>query len=227
MIQSVMWKFRGSCMMLMRREKKQVAYIGTAFVVHREGYLLTAAELIADDSLQGELVAAPPDLEHSFAPITIEAVAPLPVAVAQIDRENGVALLRFDPPLEVAVPDRIIGDPEVYFDGSSVMALGFAFAHYRIHNPIARSAVIAARIRAPNGTKLMLIDQRVHDGDVGGLLVCVQDERVIGVILGRFDPTELRRDEHQDGVQIFTVTSRAVSIEYGAALMQAEGLTVT
>ena len=213
--------------MLMRREGKQVAYLGTAFVVHRDGYMLTAASLIADGSETSELVVAPADLSQVFAPITIEAVAPLKVVVVQMDREHGIALLRFDPQLQVEVPDRIIGNPEMYFDGSSAMALGFSFAHYRIHNAIGRSTVISARIQTPNGTKLMLIDQRVHEGDVGGLLVCVQDERVIGLILGRFDPTELRRDEHHDDVQIVTGMSQVVSIEYGAALMQAEGLTVT
>ncbi len=227
MIESVMWKFRGSCMMLMRREGKQVVYLGTAFVVHRDGYLLTVARLIPKQEDEGELVVAPPDLEQVFQPITQETVAPLRVVVAQIDRENDVALLRFDPPLEVVVPDRIIGNPEVYFDGSSLMVLGYSFAHYRIHNPIARQAVIAARIQAPNGTNLMLVDQRVHDGDLGGLLVCVQDERVIGLVQGRFDPTDLRKEDHHDDVQIVTVMSRGVSIEYGAALMEAEGLTVT
>ncbi len=226
MVQSAMWKFRGSCMMLMRREGKQVVYLGTAFVVHRDGYLLTAARLIGDGTETSELVVAPADLEHTFAPITIETVAPLPVVVAQIDRQRDVALLRFDPPLEVVVPDRIIGNPTAYFDGSSVMALGFSFAHYRIHNPIARSAVISARICTDDGTNMMLIDRRVHDGDVGGLLVCLEDERVIGVLLGRFDPSDLRKDEHRDDVQIITVMSLAVSVEYGAALMQAEGLTI-
>ncbi len=227
MIQSVMWKFRASCMMLMRREGRQVVYLGTAFVVHRDGYLLTVASLIPEHVGEGELVVAPPDLEQAFQPITQETVAPLRVVVAQIDRENDVALLRFDPPLEVVVPDRIIGNPEVYFDGSSLMVLGYAFAHYRIHNPIARHAVISARVQAPNGTNLMLVDQRVHDGDVGGLLVCVQDERVIGLVQRRFDPTDLRKEEHDDGVQVVTVMSQGVSIEYGAALMKEEGLTIT
>ena len=213
-------------MMLMRREGRQVVYLGTAFVVHREGYLLTVARLIPEAD-EGELVVAPPDLEQAFQPITQETVAPLRVVVAQIDRENDVALLRFDPPLEVVVPDRIIGNPEVYFDGSSLMVLGYAFAHYRIHNPIARHAVISARVQAPNGTNLMLVDQRVHDGDVGGLLVCVQDERVIGLVQRRFDPTDLRKEEHDDGVQVVTVMSQGVSIEYGAALMKEEGLTIT
>ncbi len=227
MIQSVMWKFRASCMMLMRREGRQVVYLGTAFVVHRDGYLLTVASLIPEQVGEGELVVAPPALEQAFQPITQETVAPLRVVVAQIDRENDVALLRFDPPLEVVVPDRIIGNPEVYFDGSSLMVLGYAFAHYRIHNPIARHAVISARVQAPNGTNLMLVDQRVHDGDVGGLLVCVQDERVIGLVQRRFDPTDLRKEEHDDGVQVVTVMSQGVSIEYGAALMKEEGLTIT
>ncbi|MFN2165301.1 MAG: serine protease, partial [Anaerolineae bacterium] len=48
MLQNASRNFRGACMMLMREGEDQLSFLGTAFLVHPSGYLLTAAHLVSN-----------------------------------------------------------------------------------------------------------------------------------------------------------------------------------
>ena len=219
MLQGASHKFRSGCMMLARQRGDAVEFVGSAFVVHSRGYLLTAAHLVA--STEG-LVAVPSNPSDDFLPMTAERVTAIPVAVAARDSEHDVALLRIESDLAIGVPDDFLGSTAAVRPGASVMGLGYSFGHHQIHAVLAYQAVISAKIASRNGTALILFDSRFHEGDRGGPLVHVRDGHIIGIVSGRFEAGEIIAHV-PDGVRPPAAESNvsyAVAIEYGLELME-------
>lgn len=223
MLQAVTHKFSSGCMMLVRDQQDQASFLGSAFLVHRQGYLLTAAHLVVDPSA---LRVVPTVTEERFSPMTFDRVAAMPVSVVQRDTRHDVALLRIDQELDIGVPDDFLGSTENVRPGASVMSLGYAFGHEQMHVILTASAVVSAMIRSPNDTQLILFDSMAHDGNRGGPLVHVIDGHIIGIISERFEPAEVVRGSKEwDRVPPRdTNMSFAVAIEYGLELMRQEGL---
>ena len=92
MLQDIYYQYKGAAMMLFRREGDEVVFRGTAFLVHTDGYLLTAAHLITG---RAELMVLPAEESSGFVPVATESVAPIAVEVRQIDRKRDIALLKF------------------------------------------------------------------------------------------------------------------------------------
>jgi len=223
MLRTVSRKFAGGCMMLMKKEKEELSFLGTSFLVHPMGYLLTAAHNFREED---ELVVVAPYTNTEFVPITTERVSCMPVEAVQYDKEHDVALLRFKDRMEVSAPDHIIGNPRELSEGCYLMTMGFSFAHYRLHSLITMQAILSAKVLSVNETRLLLIDTMVHDGDAGGPLISVDNERVVGITLGRFDPAEITSRAPPANVPYSTDVSYAVSVEYGKELVRKEGLRV-
>lgn len=213
-------------MMLVRRRESAVVFLGTAFLMHGEGYLLTAAHLLEGDP-EGVMVVptANPD---DFVPISLETVPAMSVSVAAVDKVHNVAVLEIDRNLHIKTPDHLGGTTKILSMGTSVLALGFPFGHGEMHNLVAQGAILSSKVRSRNGSRLLLFDAMVGDGTAGGPLVSGDDGRVIGVVVGRFSPVEtggdFARGNRPSGYD--TQISYAVSIEYGVALMEARGLSV-
>ncbi|MFW5901661.1 MAG: S1 family peptidase [Thermodesulfobacteriota bacterium] len=224
MLQDIYFQYRNACMMLFRREADQVAFRGTAFLVHPDGYLLTAAHLITGNY---ELMVVPMEESTDFTEVHTETVAPISVEVRQIDRERDMALLRFTQEIDITMPDHVVGLPEQVPVGNSVACLGYPFGYYGIYNQLIKQAVICSKIFSGNETRIFLFDTLVHDGNGGGPLVNIYDGRIIGVVGGRFTPQELLPD-HLRKVEtpIRTDVSYAVSIGHAVDLMEKEDLTV-
>ncbi len=212
-------------MMLLRDDGHQVAFLGTAFVVDHHGYLLTAAHLVNNPT---NLCVAPTDAGDGFIPMTFERVAAIPARVAQLDAAHGAALLKLEQEqsINIQTPDDFLGTAENVRPGASVMSLGYAFGHDQLHTILTVGGIVSAKILTPNGTHLILFDNMIHDGDIGGPLVHAADGHIVGLVSGRFEPTEVVggsanwdrspvRDPH---------LSYAVTIDYGIALMEQEGL---
>ena len=224
MIQDIHTRYRGGCMMLMRQEHDSALFMGTAFLVHPKGYLLTAAHLLHD--FREKLYVAARDYGDDFAPMQTDTVVPLPAEVRQIDHDHDLALLRITDGTEVTMPDHVIGVPSALAPGAVVSCLGFPFGFYHVYNLVVNQGIVSAKMQSPNGTGLILIDTPMLDGMRGGPLVSVHDGRVVGVLSGRFSPEEvmgLPQDETTPHRRTFAY---AISIEYAAALMEAEGLEV-
>jgi serine protease Do len=222
-LQGVSHKFRSGVMMLMHREGETLSFLGSAFLVHEEGYLLTASHIVT--AAEG-LVVVPSYYGADFAPTTFDHVAAMPVSLVSRDADRDVALLSIDQELAIGVPDDFLGSSEGVRPGASVMSLGYSFGHQRLHAILGFNAVVAAKVRAHNGTALILFDTMVHDGDRGGPLVHVADGHIVGIVVGRFAPAdvvqasgELARHAPKD-----TNVSYAVAIEYGLDLMDQAGL---
>lgn len=219
MLQAVVHKFSQGCMMLARRRGDAVEFLGSSFVVHRRGYLLTAAHLVSDSE---GLVVVPHEPHEDFAPMTAHTVAAMPVSVAACDAEHDVALLQLDPDVDIGVPDDYVGSSANLDQGESVMAMGYAFGHHQVHTLMTFDAVVTAKIRSHNGTNLILYGSAFHEGDRGGPLIQVSDGHIVGIISGRFAPAELSPltplDERPLPVE--SSVGYAVAIEYGLALLE-------
>jgi len=225
MLQDIYLRYRNGCMKLFHMdEQERLVFLGSAFLIHEKGYLLTAAHLLQN---QDNLMAVPvPVDEVDFSPVSSDELQALPVYVTRYNKERDVALLAFRDPLEITMPDHVVGTPENVLVGQGVACLGFAFGFQCIYNQVMQQGVVCSKMLSNNDTKLFLFDSRVHAGSSGGPLVNLEDQRVIGVVSGRFDPLEASPALPQDqGMR--TSFSYAVSIEYAVPLMEAEGLVIT
>lgn len=219
MLQGVSQKFSSGCMMLARQRGDSIEFLGSAFLVHERGYLLTAGHLVgAADGL----VVVPSEPSDEFLPMTSERVAAMPVSVAARDTERDVALLHIEHEVDISVPDDFLGSTSAVRQGASVMALGYSFGHHQVHIAMAFNAVVTAKIMSRNGTALVLYGSAFHEGDRGGPLVHVQDGHIVGIVSGRFEPGELvpQVPEEDRLTAAETNVSYAVGIEYGLALME-------
>jgi serine protease Do len=218
MLQGISHKFRSGCMMLARQRGDAIEFVGSAFLVHANGYLLTAAHLVGDGA---GLVVVPSEPSDEFVPMTAERVAAMPVIVAERDVDRDVALLRIERPVDIVVPDDFLGSNATVRQGASVVALGYSFGHHQVHTAMAFNAIVTAKIRSRNGTALILYGSAFHEGDRGGPLIHVHDGHIIGIVSGRFEPGELVAQVPEDDrlTAAETNVSYAVAIEYGLALM--------
>lgn len=216
MLQTVSQRFQGSCMMVMRRTGEEVTFLGSAFLVHSRGYMLTTARIVAEDT---HLVVVPPDTSEAFPPATRDEVSPVPVEVISRDEPHDVALLRLKPDMEINMPGEVLGSAEEDPRGSLLMSLGIPFGYYRVHGVAAAGSILAGRIQSRTGTRLIIFDRRVQFGDAGGPLISAESSRVIGVVGGVFDPVKLEGNTGTGELELNSDLSFAMSIEYGAALL--------
>lgn len=225
MLQDIYFQYKGACMMLFQREGNEVSFRGTAFLVHPQGYFLTAAHLITGS--QG-LMVVPVDESSDFSMIRSETVNPYPVTIKQIDWERDLALLKLEQEIEISMPDHVMGIPGQIQAGSSAACLGFPFGYYYIYNQLIQQAVISSKILSKNQTRLFLFDTVVHDGNRGAPLISTYDGRIIGVVGGRFEPQEILPAQFAktSTFPIKSFISYAVSIDHATELMEKESLTI-
>ena len=217
MLETVSQRFQGSCMMVMRRSGGEAIFLGSSFLVHPEGYLITTDRII--DQAEA-LMVFPPEAKEAFMPVTREEVTPVPVEVVARNITRDVALLKMTPELEIHMPDGVLGGPEEDPRGAMLMSLGVPFGYYRFHGVVAVQSVLSSRIKSSTGTNLIIFDRRVQYGDIGGPLISVNETRVIGVVGGVFDPLVLQGQKTPEGaIPINSDLSYAISIEYGMELL--------
>lgn len=223
MLQTAFQKFSGGCMMVMRRDEDVVTFLGTAFLVHDDGYLLTVAHILPESA---EVMVVANSNETGFLPMSRPSVTPLAARVVATDPDRDIALIKLEQNLDISLPDHFLGTADSLLTGSSVMAMGFSFGHQKLHTLVALGGAVSAKAVSRNDSNLILFDRMIHDGDRGGPLVSIGDGLVVGILNGRFDPLEVARD-YTDGsrtVSSSTNMSYAVAIDYGLDLMEEAGL---
>lgn len=217
MLETVSQRYQGSCMMVMQRAGSEVNFLGSGFLVHPAGYILTVARILGSGE---DLVVVPPPSGEVFTDLIREEVSPVPAELAARDMERDVALLKLEPDMEIQMPEGIFGSAEDEARGALLMSIGIPFGYYRMHCAFATQAILSGRIKSHTGTKLLIFDRRVQYGDIGGPLVSVSSGQVIGVVGGVFDPLEIEGKEMPDNVKaINSDLSYATSIEYGAEIL--------
>jgi serine protease Do len=216
----------GGCMMIVKKSDDQgVEFIGSGFLCHSKGYILTCAHTI---NLTEKLAVIPPQPLNEFNQLTLERVSVIDVSVAQFDPDNDVALLKIKNPPPLSVPANIFGSEDSVQVGSSVGYLGFPFGQSGLHTLKVSQSIISSKIKSTNGTKQFQLDAMVHEGNSGGPLIDLASGQIIGIINGRFSPTGnnggIFIGNHALGTE--STISYATAINYAIALMKSEGLNV-
>ncbi len=205
--------------MLMQREGDSVIFLGSSFLVHSSGYMLTTSRVAMENS---ELLAVPPDTVNEYAYLTRDEVNPIPVEIISRDHEHDVALMKMTPDLDIQMPSNVIGDPENLYRGAHLFSLGVPFGYYRIHGVMEVQSILSEKMCTRNGTRCLIFDRGVHFGDSGGPLISASEGQIVGIVGGVLDPVAF------GGVQAETVVhpnlSYAISMEYGAKLLHEEGI---
>ncbi len=216
----------GGCMMIVRKkDNAEVEFVGSGFLCHSKGYILTCAHSI---NLTDKLAVIPPQPLNDFNQLTLERVNFIDVSVAQFDADNDVALLKISNPPTLSVPPSLFGNESNTQVGASVGYLGFPFGHTGLHTLKVSQSIISSKVKSANGTKQFQLDAMVHEGNSGGPLVDLSSGQVIGIISGRFSPTGnsggVRIGNHSLGTE--SSISYATTINYALSLMESEGLHV-
>lgn len=220
-------KFIGACFILLRKRENSVVFLGTAFLVHDQGYLLTATHIIEND-FENLMVARTQNPEE-FSRLSLDEIAAVSVDVVKTDSYHNVALLKLHKGFLIETPDYLLGQVDGLRLGTGLINIGYPYGHQDMHILAIRSSVLSSKVQFDNGIKLLLFDSMVHDGMTGGPLVSIDDERIVGVVVGRFSPLEDGGDfsRGKNYPEYDTSMSYAVSIEYGYNLLKEEGLEIT
>lgn len=220
-------KFIGACFILLRKRENSVVFLGTAFLVHEKGYLLTASHIIEKD--YENLMVAKAQNPEEFTKLSSDEVAAVCVEVVKTDDYHNVAVLKLNKGFVIKTPDYLIGQVDSLKLGTGLINIGFPYGHQDMHNLAIRSSVLSSKVKLANGTKLLLFDSMVHDGMTGGPLVSIEDGRIVGIVVGRFAPIDDGGDfsRGQNSPEYNTSMSYAVSIEYGDNMLKDLGLEIS
>lgn len=204
--------------------------LGSAFLCHSRGYLLTCAHTFALTDTLGFIRS--PTLEE-FQPRQLNAAIPLTVNVAQYDAVNDVALLRLDIQGEGSLPavEGMLMHNEANVPvGSSIAYIGYPYADLSLHTRHIASSTVSCKVLSSVGTRQFQLDAAVYEGCSGGPAIDVRTGRIFGVISSRFAPSGPQGGLRIMGDGRFLASdsniSYAISIAYGLAIMRAEGLDV-
>ncbi|WP_081071527.1 S1 family peptidase [Burkholderia cepacia] len=199
--------------------------IGSAFLAHRAGYLVTCAHTF---NLTDELGIAVPFRGEGFVPMSLKECDVAKVKVAQYDAVHDVALLKLPDGTTAMMPQlSFMSDRDVQL-GASAACIGYPFCSRGLHTRHISSATVSAKVLSENGTKQFQLDATIHDGNSGGPLIDVQTNRVFGIVSGRFAPNNGFAGVAVGGFIPGTDSAIAygTSIAYALDLLRAEGLDV-
>lgn len=224
MLQDVHLRYRGGCMKLFCLVEGELTFMGTAFLAHQDGYLVTVAHILYKTE---SLMVTSADFSEEFTPGLVNTLSAMPVQVVAMDKEHDLALLKFDESLELNLPDHVMGRPDEVPVGSSAACIGFPYGFYNVFNQAIQGFVLSAKIISRNETRLLLFDASVQEGMRGGPLVNAFDGRIIGVVGGRFDPEEAGPGKFRQESTVTLSLSYAISSEYAVTLLQDQGVEVT
>ncbi|SSW66369.1 hypothetical protein AVE30378_02099 [Achromobacter veterisilvae] len=226
MFRGIAKRHGGGCVMLARRiDDKTIGMLGTAFLCHEKGYLLTAAHTFSLTDELGFVMPAPVD---QFNRSVLESCTFSPVTVAQFDAANDVALLKMEVAVGVRVPPDGFGSDDLAPVGASVCYLGFPHVQNGQHALKVSGTILGSKVLASNGSRQLLLDSMAEAGSSGGPLIDLASNRIIGIISRRFSPTgtgaSIRIGNHALGTE--SMISYATAVSHALALLTAEGLHV-
>ena len=211
--------------MIIRKKEDSIEVLGTGFICHSKGYIISCAHTI---NLTDELGIITPSDINSFNPMTQERANFIPVTIAQYDAQNDVALLKLPENTPLHVPTNIFGNPSAQEIGTSLACLGYPFSQFGQHTLKITSGIVSSKVINKEGTKQFQIDSMIHECNSGGPLIDLQTGKIIGVVSGRFSPAGNGGGLMMGGYQIGSESSigLATTINYALELIKAEGLNV-
>lgn len=210
-----------SCAMVLMKNPATgtVDFLGSAFAVRQDGYLITAAEVVKD---QAQILISPADDALGFQPATREQLRCLAAEVKAVDAANNVALLKITDPVALRLPPDLLGDSESLRPGDELMQLGFPFGRHGTLVLTARRGHLAAKMLGAEGRRQLLLEGAVYSGAAGGPLIDVQRGRIVGVLSSQL--ALMPKDVGRTGkftLPLQTDLSLAAPVEAAAALLAA------
>lgn len=206
--------------MLAKKTENTVEFLGTGFLAHEKGYLLTCSHIInPTDSI---VALFPPSL-NQFNPMTLNQVTAIPLTLVQNNPINDVSLLKITNPNDVKVPNNLLGETTTLECGSNVATIGFPFGYESLLLQSITHGIVSAKTTTSNNIKLIQFDCMIHEGNSGGPLLDLKTGKVIGIVTNRFNPNPggaVMMGNRQLGVE--TNISYAAIIEYGIELINNE-----
>lgn len=206
--------------MLAKQLENTVEFLGTGFLAHEKGYILTCSHIInPTDSI---VALFPPGL-NTFNPMTLSQVKAIPLILVQNNPINDVSLLKITISIDVRVPINLLGETTTLECGSNIATIGFPFGYDSLHLQSITQGIVSSKTVSANGAKLIQFDSMVHEGNSGGPLLDLKTGKVIGIVTNRFNPNKgggIMLANRQIGVE--TNISYASIIEYGIELIKNE-----
>ncbi|TRX72580.1 serine protease [Carboxylicivirga sp. M1479] len=214
-------RFAGAVFMLAKKTETNVEFLGTGFLVSRQGHIMTCSHIINPiDSI----VAIKVGDGQTFNPMTLTRVNFYEVTLVQNDAQHDVALLKLKSDIGAQVPDDIFGDTDQIECGSSVALIGFPFGDRGLHVQTIAHGILSSKVIDSSNVKLLQFDCMIHEGNSGSPLLDLRTNKIIGIVTNRFNPLGggggISIGNRQLGVD--TNISYAASIEYGIELLENE-----
>lgn len=206
-------------LMLAKQLEGSIEFLGTGFLAHKKGYILTCSHIINPTD---SIVALFPPSINTFNPMTLHQVTCIPLTLVQNNPIHDVALLKMTNST-VDVPKGFLGETATLECGSIIATIGFPFGYDGLHLQSITHGIVSAKTVTAKGIKLIQFDSMIHEGNSGGPLFDVETGKVIGIVTNRFNPNKgggLIMGDRQLGVE--TNISYAAIIEYGIELIENE-----
>lgn len=207
--------------MLAKHVEDTWVFLGTGFLAHEKGYILTCSHIINQTD---SIVALFPPSLNTFNPMTLSRVNVIPLTLVQNNPLNDVALLKINnPDANLRVLKNLLGETTTLECGSNIATIGFPFGYEGLHLQSINQGIVSAKTVTTNGVKLVQFDCMIHEGNSGGPLLDAKTGKIIGIVTNRFNPTKgggVMIGNHQLGVE--TNISYAAIIEYGIELIDNE-----
>jgi serine protease Do len=182
-------KFAPLCALVMKPNADSVEFLGTAFAVHTDGYLLTAAHLVRNQ----DRIVISPSTDATGYQTTSPKLRCLTASVEEIDEQNDLALLKFSEPINLRLPTSLFGNTGKFVPGTRVMHLGYPFGKTGALALVMRSGCLAAKVEASNGARQLYVEGVAYSGAAGGPLIDAIQGRIVGIVnnqLGLLPPTK-------------------------------------
>ncbi len=214
-------KFAGAVFTLAKKTPTNVEFIGTDFLVSKEGHVMTCSHVINPID---NIVAIKVGDGKTFNPMTLARVNAFDLTLVQNDARHDVALLKFKDNIGFNVPDNVFGDAEQVECGSSIALIGFPFGDKGLHVQTISHGILSSKVTDSSNVKLLQFDCMIHEGNSGSPLLDLHSNKIIGIVTNRFNPLAggggIMIGNRQLGVD--TNISYAASIEYGLELLKNE-----
>lgn len=224
MLREVAARYRGGVAMLVKLSEEEQSFdvLGSAFMCHKAGYLLTCAHIMGLADKLG--VWFPQAGLAGFEKLSKDGNALIADArLVQYDAINDVALIKtnlsFGCPVDEYAKDDIPA-------GATIAYFGYPYSSRGLHVVHTATGVVAATVLSDRSTKQYQLDASVHEGCSGGPVVDVKTGKIFGILSGRFSPTGTTPSAMIGSYALGQESSisYATSISYGRDLMKQEGL---
>lgn len=211
-------------MIAAKGDGRALAPLGTGFVCHKSGAVLTCAHNVSEDQ---DLCVIPVDTTEEFPQRIINNPRAIAMKLSQIDRLNDVALLTpRDSNFTSNVSQLIFGNVSQVPIGSSVAYIGFPYMSKGLHVHKISQSVVCGKSSNDSGTRQLHVDANVHSGNSGGPVIDLMSNSIIGIVTERFSPTGSEASVTIGDFPLGqdSTISFATEISYGISLLKAEDL---